>query len=1086
MPIRIKDDVLFDFGYYVSPVDEYDIFVKFLSEAQNHRCGFSMSFHVASEIVINDECILSHSQPLILEYRYTMGLIKPYIDVIFDRLQNHHEKSVRGSGGTFNEPIGIFVNILTLQYNNNPNDEDIVTSETDDPDEENDNTLPENENDYGTLRKALRSTLLGALAARIMFLPPGRKQPKSEEILKFYQTFYPTLVKFLFTKYYLALINLQKELAKAEFEQQVIVYDDKSFCIAASDPTEGEIIFLYRQVTNRYVPIHNIRNFLNYRSGRKDFMYCRNCFKFHNQENCPKMQNIITKRIPIKPNYRSKLKSPMIGAIDFEAIIKPNGKHKLASYAYVITLDKEYLKQNDNFIHTYTAKKSINDTKYLIPNMLNKLRKTIQNIINSNFKSNLHSSNCGRCGYYAEKRYGKRFCYKTLTHHIVCTNCKFFLNDALVLYFHNLKGYDSNFLLKALINLDNEWDINIFAKQANQVMTISLVYKENNDIRILFKDSFDLFYCSIAQLAKCIPEYEFTPKEYIDAFNMGKGVFPYEWFDNKDKLKDKQLPQDDTSWFNKFTNEQFDKQLALRTWDFLECKNFEEFLLHYNIMDCFLLLEGLKLLQYYTYYDDKLDITDYLGIPSISWELAIRKCPKQIIVEDSEKLYNIFQQGITGGVAQVMHRYANHKQFNNMIALDVNALYSYCMTKKLPYEYVQTLDTLDYEIIMNTDWEKSEFDYFLFVDLQYPVELHDISPHDQYPLAPERYLGKLCTTLFDKTNYFVNVQNLQFYLKNGLVLTKIHEVYQYKQAYLFKDYVIDNINKRNTSTNKVTKDNFKLKNNAMYGKSCENVFKYQKIRLLKLNDCGDYGLENPKIHNATGHITLNENYAIVTNTLDDVVLEKPCFIGASILFKAKYVMYDFIYSHLFKLFNPKDVQLCYTDTDSLFIGFRNTRIDPLMQLKNGNAPVDINFDKNGFEIAPSKTLGLWSNDLADYNFAKIQEGVFIRAKMYIIKLDNGQFKGRIKGIRKSALKDDNQPLDFNDYKNALFFQHDVYISHYLFHKKEFNIQTVKQRKLAINIEDTKRLGYGVFSIPLGYQGTKHKKLTNVVDNTFIE
>lgn len=345
MPIRVKDDVLFDYGYYVSPIEEYDEFIKFLSEAENQSCGFSMSFHLASEIVINDECILSHSQPLILEYRYTMGPIKPYVDVLYERLQSNHEKSVRGSGGTYNESVGIFVNILTLQYNNNPNDEDIVTSESDDPDDENDDTLPENEDDYGTLRKSLRSTLLGALAIHLMVLPPGRKQPQREEILNFYQTFYPTLVKFLYTKYYLALINLQKELFKADFEHQVIVYDDKSFCIAASDQTDGEIIFLYRQVTNRYVSIGNIRNFLNYRSGRKNFLYCRNCFKFHNQDHCPKMQSIITKRTPIMPNYRSKLKCPIIGAVDFEAIIKPNGKHKLASYAYVITLDKEYLKE---------------------------------------------------------------------------------------------------------------------------------------------------------------------------------------------------------------------------------------------------------------------------------------------------------------------------------------------------------------------------------------------------------------------------------------------------------------------------------------------------------------------------------------------------------------------------------------------------------------------------------------------------------------------------------------------------------------------------------------------------------------------
>src|ERR1700759_3143049 len=99
---------------------------------------------------------------------------------------------------------------------------------------------------------------------------------------------------------------------------------------------------------------------------------------------------------------------------------------------------------------------------------------------------------------------------------------------------------------------------------------------------------------------------------------------------------------------------------------------------------------------------------------------------------------------------------------------------------------------------------EDEIGYILDVDLEYPEELHDL--HNDYPLAPESFaisaklhspyakdllmkLGrkpcketmKLVPNLCAKRYYVVHCRNLQFYIKQGLILSKIHKILKFSQ-----------------------------------------------------------------------------------------------------------------------------------------------------------------------------------------------------------------------------------------------------------------------------------------------------------------
>lgn len=142
--------------------------------------------------------------------------------------------------------------------------------------------------------------------------------------------------------------------------------------------------------------------------------------------------------------------------------------------------------------------------------------------------------------------------------------------------------------------------------------------------------------------------------------------------------------------------------------------------------------------------------------------------------------------------------------------------------------------------ILNTA-EDADVGYILEVDLEYPASLHDL--HNLYPLAPERFhitpnmlsptaidilnemnikpaslSQKLVPNLLPKSNYVLHYRNLQLYLKLGLKLSKIHRILKFTQQPWLRDYIDFNTQHRARATTSFQKNQFKLMNNAVFGK----------------------------------------------------------------------------------------------------------------------------------------------------------------------------------------------------------------------------------------------------------------------------
>ena len=91
---------------------------------------------------------------------------------------------------------------------------------------------------------------------------------------------------------------------------------------------------------------------------------------------------------------------------------------------------------------------------------------------------------------------------------------------------------------------------------------------------------------------------------------------------------------------------------------------------------------------------------------------------------------------------------------------------------------------------------------------------------------------RLVANLHDKTEYVNCIINLKQALNHGLVLKKVHTVTKCNQNACLNPNIDMNTDLRKKAKNDFEKDFFKLMNNAVFGKTMENVRKHRDIKLV--------------------------------------------------------------------------------------------------------------------------------------------------------------------------------------------------------------------------------------------------------------
>ena len=397
------------------------------------------------------------------------------------------------------------------------------------------------------------------------------------------------------------------------------------------------------------------------------------------------------------------------------------------------------------------------------------------------------------------------------------------------------------------------------------------------------------------------------------------------------------------------------------------------------------------------------------------------------------------------------------------------------MSQKLPYKNLKWSNDLTLDKMQTGIYE---------VDISIPKELH--YKFKDFPLCHEiknipgnnlseyqKYLNnklnikynkkykKLILDLSTKKNYKIYYKNLEYYMQLGIKVDKIHKILIFDEKSFLKEYIDLNTELRKNSKNDLEKDLFKLMNNAICGKSMENVLNKSNIKLINNNP--EKLLKLIKEPNFEHIHKISDKQVLVQSKPVKTKFNKLIYLGACILETIKLHMYKFFYDYL-KVKYDNNVNLLYTDTDSLI--FEIFTDDIYEDMKNDNHLFDFSeYDKNHkcFNVKNKKKLGILRDEL----YGKIMtEFSSLKPKMYSFEfIENNSIKNdkKHKGVKKSI------DIFHNDYKKCLYSEEILYKEFYNLQLNKQNIYLDKINKIALNPFESKRYWIDIInSLPYNY------------------
>ena len=930
-------------------------------------------------------------------------------------------------------------------------------------------------------------------------------------------------------KFPMALDKIKFFEKRNNISVNVYEWDASPLRIAKEEkPFHVDLVFLTKDSQNHFALIKNFSRFASSGKGGNERWFCKRCLNsFPRVESLEKHKEICGEFAAAKielpggkcffKNWERMMHIPVVVYADFESILRPcseeNKTHEHIPCGFCFHLVSPFLEMDP------VLKRAENETNQLPQDFIRELisrvkkahlslpKKEMIPLSSEEWKKFHESEVCWLCkGKFGEKTFSKvrDHCHYTGKFrgaaHQSC-NLKFKRPKFTPVFFHNLQNYDAHLFVRALGLMDEVLSISCIPNNGEKYISFSLKFELKRITKwspekeewievilkheIRFLDSFKFTLSGLEGLVKNLSREDLKETarffgEKIDLVSR-KGVYPYEFMDDFEKFKKQNLPKK-TSFFSRLKQEKVSEEdflHAQRVWKEFELKNMGNFHDLYLKTDVLLLADVMENFRKLCEKHYELDPAHFFTVPGMAWDAMLKITGIKLELLEDVNMLLMIEKGIRGGISNAFKRYAkaNNKFMKDfdpaekssfIVYLDANNLYGWAMSKPLPvggFEWMAEKELENWEEFV----EEEGVGCILEVDLEYPVELHDF--HNDFPLAPEKMIlgnkvEKLTQNLRDKEKMVLHGKNLQLYLSLGMKLKLIRRGLKFQEKNFMKNYIDKNTSLRSQAKNAFEKDLFKLMNNSVFGKTMENVRNRVTIELVKDAERAAKLVNKPNFEELK---IFDEFLIAVKMRTTKVKMNKPVYVGMSILDLSKTLMFSFQYEYVKKKWEKAEV--LYTDTDSLVL-----KIETDDFFKDFSGDVAEWFDTNEFakdhpavlEGLPivkenKKKIGLMKDECGG---KILTEWVALRPKLYSFLTENGE-KQKAKGLTKSMK---NKSLRHENFLKCLRTGESQSRKQCLFRSRDHRIFTENMVKVALSCDDDKRivLGNGIDTLSLGH------------------
>ena len=513
--------------------------------------------------------------------------------------------------------------------------------------------------------------------------------------------------------------------------------------------------------------------------------------------------------------------------------------------------------------------------------------------------------------------------------------------------------------------------------------------------------------------------------------------------------------------------------------------------------DLYLLCDVMELADIFTramksmWESRHIHLFKYLGTPSATWEAFLRFNPyMELPLYENTMQAEFFRAMLRGGVTSAALRHAKADETHSIIYLDVNGLYPYVMQKYLfpcgEFRF-QTFEWDGHENCVRklgqlfSRFEQSQTGMCFCVDLHFPDEVKRLT--DSYPFAPEHrriyeeyfvnqereltpFLKKwsfvnrrvddhgreqvetmkefvgLVGTLYDKKKYNLHWRLLKYYIEHGVEVPHVYFGIGFGEGDYLAGYIRKNIEERNMAHDEFLKLFLKLLSNAVYGKTMEAVERRKSYEIIRQSNSGR--VQGLLDESSLASITpIDELGWVVELNGEEIVLEKPTYIGACITEYAKLHMYELLYDKLMKIF-PEGCEMVYTDTDSFIL-----RVAHPPELADPHALFAYMREQD-----PNLLGGIGGQVKSETGEDDtIDEVIALRSKVYAYRTKKGKIGKRAKGTTHDA---QDMQLDFEIYQKVLETLKSKETDNVQFVRKTFKIASKSMLKRSLSVNDGKR------------------------------